>query len=270
MKPQSIRRLAILLAIPLAASLLSGCATLLPGSTLVSATTQSLTGNWIFTISDPPAGTPPLTSFVGAITGQGASVTAVFRSAGCVPPTQNIFFTGSQTSSGTLTLTSTNLPSNVATITVSLLTSNGATNALGSLAITGNGPCAIPSIALLGSELQPFTGTYSGTLTANPSTAISVTAALTQGAANSDGQFPESGTVSVAGSGCTNTFSLNGLVVGPLLTANLTSTSGPTATAILGAGPAVSSPQSFLPFSLIILSTGCSTAGGAFTGILNK
>jgi hypothetical protein len=262
------RALAILLTIPLA-TLLTSCATLLPGTTLLSSTTQDLTGNWIFGVSDPPAGTPPLNAFIGAINGQGASFTATFHATGaCISPTQTLNFTGTQNASGAITLTSTNFPNNTATITATVLSVNGVASGLGALAITGTGPCAIPSISMILSQFPPLTGTYTGTLTSTTNTTAVVTANLAQASANSSGQFPESGTVIVTAPGCTSTFTLTGLITGPTLAASLSSTSGPTATAVASAVLSPASSQPPLPITLNILSTGCNT--GSFNGSLTR
>jgi hypothetical protein len=259
-----------LIAIALAAPLLSGCAGLLSSVSPLSVGSQNLTGNWIFGVSDPPNGAPPLNAFFGALNGQGANITGTFHAVGCVALTQDINFTGSQAADGTLTLTSSNLPNNVATITVNLITLNNLTSGFGSLSITGSGPCAIPSITLIASEIQSVSGVYTGILSAaagTPST-TTATASLTQATANSDGQFPVSGTVTIAGATCTNTFSLTGLVAGPSLSATLLSTSGPPATAVV-LGPIVPGlNQPSLTLSINILSTGCNT--GSFNATLNS
>ena len=262
-----IRALAVLLTLPL--TLLTACSTLLPGTTLLSSTTQDLTGNWIFTVSDPVAGLPPHNSFIGAISGQGTSFTATVHATGtCISPTQLLNFTGTQNASGAITLTSANLPNNTATITATVLSVNGVASGLGSLAITGSGPCAIPSISMILSQFPPLTGIYTGTLTSTTSTTAVVTANLAQNTANSNGQFPESGTVIVNIPACPSTFSLTGLVTGPALTASLNSTSGPIATAVASTILAPGSSQISLPFTLNILSTGCNT--GSFNGSLTK
>ena len=259
------------LAAAIAASLLFGCN--LGGSNSTTYATQDFTGNWYLTISDP-AGPYTITSFTGAMTGQGQNITAVFRatSTGCVSSTFDIAFAGSQTADGKLTLNSTNLPNNVATITATssgvIPFTNGIVPFLGGLVVTGSGPCAMGGIALRGEEIAPLTGTFIGSLTSLAGVASTFTVALTQSAANSDGQFPESGTITVAGSGCTNVFSLTGMVTGLTLTATLTPTSGPPATATLLTGPPYGNTTAPLEFSINITGTGCNAS--TFTGSLNK
>lgn len=257
----SLRFLAI------AAICLSGCNPMSTSSTTTYAT-QNLTGNWQVGISDPSYPGPyPIASLSGAVTGQGQNITATLRAAGtgCVSPTQNIAFTGSQVANGTLTLTSTNLTNNVATITGAPASSSSGTLFLGSLTITGSGPCTMALIALRGQEFSPLTGTYTGSLTSTSGTSATFTAVLLQAAANSDGQFPESGSITVANSGCTNVFSLAGTVAGPTLTATLSLVSGPPATTTLATGPPSGTA---LSFSMTIAGTGCDA--GAFTGSLTQ
>lgn len=262
-----------LFAVALISTLLSGCAGLPPSVSPISAGSQNLTGNWLIAADVPPAQatTSPIYVLSGAINRQGANISGVFRAVGtCISLSQDIAFTGSQTADGTLTLTSTNLPNNIATITLNFITLYNLTSGHGSMSITGSGPCSIPSTALFASEIQPVTVAYIGTVSAasgTPSTAAA-TANLTQATANSDGQFPVSGTVTIAGSSCTGNFSLTGLVAGPSISATLLSTSGPAATGVvLGAiDPGLTGPS--LTLSINILSSGCGT--GSFNATLNS
>src|ERR1017187_5016159 len=139
-------RLAALRLLPIAAavSLLLGCAASNSGTIVYS--TSDFTGDWGFGITDPPGPGPfAITELNGALSGSGQSITGVFRAAngtGCVSPTFDIAFTGSQDAAGDLTLTSTNLPGNVATIAVKgTAFAEGNTFIFGSLVITGSGPC---------------------------------------------------------------------------------------------------------------------------------
>jgi hypothetical protein len=261
-----------LLAIVVIASFFTGCSSI-HHPAAPSSTVQNLTGNWLFDTDIPPAQaiTAPVYAFTGAINSQGANVSAVLRALGtCISPSQDIAFTGSQTADGTLTLTSTNLPNNVVTITLNFITLYNLTSGQGSISIAGSGPCSIPSTALFASEIQPVTGAYIGTVSAasgTPSTA-SATANLTQAAANSDGLFPVTGSIAIAGISCSSTFSLTGLITGPNLSATLVSTSGPTATGsvqgTINAG--IFAPS--LTLSINILSSGCNN--GAFNATLNS
>ena len=125
--------------------------------------------------------------------------------------------TGSQSADGSVTLTSTNLPNNVATITLNFTTLYNFVSGHGTISISGSGPCAIPSTAFSGNEIQSVTGAYTGTISAAsgfPSTATG-TANLTQEVANSDGLFPVIGSITIAGASCTSTFSYTGLAAAP-------------------------------------------------------
>ena len=264
-------RLAALRLLPIAAavSFLLGCAASDSGKVVNS--TSDFTGNWGFGISDP-AGPFTIYSLTGALSGKGANITGTFRatSTGCVSPTQDIAFTGSQTADGTLTLTSTNLPNNVATISsigngLMPLTNQSALF-FGALVVTGSGPCAMGGIVLEGEEFAPLTGTYIGPITSTSGTTANFTATLAQAAANSDGQFPESGTITVAGATCANVFSLTGLVAGSALTATLTPVSGPSATATLTTGPPYGETTNSLSFSMTITGSGCNA--GIYSGTL--
>ncbi|MGA1983692.1 MAG: hypothetical protein ABSG84_14650 [Acidobacteriaceae bacterium] len=264
-------RLAALRLLSLAAAvfLLPGCSSDLHTGTTTS-TSSNLTGDWGFGITDPGPGPFAITELDGALSGGGQNITGVFQAAsgtGCVSPTFDITFTGTQDDAGDLTLTSTNLPGNVATITVKgTAFADGNTDIFGSLVITGSGPCAEPSIALLGGEYPNITGTYTGSLTAGSGASTPFTVTFSESAANSDGQFPTTGTLTVTGVGCANVFSLTGLVSGPNLNANLTLISGPQ-----GAGTLSSSfvaQQSPPTFAVWINGSGCNANG--YTGSLAK
>jgi hypothetical protein len=264
-------RLTSLLAIATVAFVVSGCNSM-PSSTATAYGAQDFTGNWSMGISDPPYPGPfPITSFTGAMAGSGQNVTAVFRASGsCVSPTQDIQFTGSQTADGTLTLTSTNLPNNSATLSAKLTGIMPAANPpaffLGSLAVTGSGPCAMGSITLEGPEFAPLTGIYIGPITSSSGTTANFTVTLAQSAANPDGEFPESGTITVAGPTCTNTYSLTGLVTGSTYSAILTPISGPPFAATLTTNPMDEAATNLLSLSITIPGTGCNA--GTFTGNL--
>jgi hypothetical protein len=262
-----------LLALAAATTLISGCN---PAATpMTSYDTQNLTGNWQVSISDPPYPGPfPIASLTGAVAGSGQNVTATLRATGtgCVSPTQDITFTGSQLADGTLILTSTNLPNNVVSISAMaggiMPLANQTALFLGSLLVTGTGPCTMANIALRGEEFAPLTGTFTGPVNSTSGSTATFTAALTQAAANSDGQFPETGMITVAGSNCTNTFSLAGLVAGPGLTASLTPISGPAATATVTTGPPFGGATNMISFGMTITGTGCNA--GTFTGSLAR
>ena len=268
-------RLAALRLLPIAAavSLLLGCAA--SNSSTIVYSTSNFTGDWAFGITDPPGPGPfAITELNGALSGSDQSITGVFRAAngtgGCVSPTFDIAFTGSQDAAGDLTLPSTNLPASLATITVKgTALAGGNTFVFGGLVITGSGPCAETSIALLGGEVLNVTGTYTGSLTAGlGGTATPFNVNLTEGAANSDGQFPTTGTVTVTGPGCTNVFSLSGLVSGLSLNATLTSTSGPPATGTLFIEAIDSAQPTSQAFGALISGSGCNN--NSYSGFLTR
>jgi len=265
MKPSALR----VLSLPSLLFILAGCGAA-PNSTGSANPTTNLNGaiNWAFHIQDPgPGGVPPLGLFTGAVAVQGSTAAATLRATGattCVAPTFDIQFTGTRDSQGILTLNSTNVPGNVITLTatptnIALL----GPNTFGSLTISGNGPCAFPNgvTALLGYEYGPLSGTYTGTLTAT--TGATATATLSQAAANTDGQFPESGSLTVATGSCSTTFALNGLVAGTNFNAALTSTSGSAATLT-----ATLNNQSDSPVTVTLAVTGAGCANATYTGTL--
>jgi hypothetical protein len=250
------------LALSLSAFAVSGCN--LP----ISYSTQDLTGDWTMAIV-PPVPTPiPIGSLAGALAGKGQNITGTFRAPAttCMSPTFDINFTGNQTADGKLTLTSTNLPNNTATITGTINATYGYNQFNGNMVISGDGSCATTKTAFIGAEVPNISGTYSGSITSTSAGTAAVTATLTEAAANTDGQFPLTGTVNVAGATCANTFSATGLVSGETITATLTSTSGPGATINVysTANPIAGTP---LPLYVQIVS-GCN--GGPYTGSITK
>jgi hypothetical protein len=229
-----------------------------------SYSTQDLTGNWVFTTLYPGA-IPQNIVYTGALSGQGANVTAVLRSNRCFAATQDIDFTGSEDAMQNLTLTSTNLPNNVVTITAALAEGNNPSAA--TLLVTGSGACSAPVISLSDFQIPSATGNYSGSITSSLGATASFTASLTQGAANADGQFPLTGTLTVTSATCTSTYPVATVFSGSPFTANLVSTTGPPSTADFTAGPAVSNNVALLGLSNTVI-TGCNA--GSFTGSLNK
>ena len=257
-----------LIAITVIASLLSGCGSGTP-STTSSTAAPDLTGNWEFTTLYPGASTPQNIIYTGALSGQGANITGIFRTNTCFAATQDIDFTGSEDTKGNLTLTSTNLPNTVVTITGTVSSSTAGINASpANLLVSGSAPCAPINASFPGGKFPPLTGTYTVNLTVNPGGAANLTATLTQSAANSDGQFFELGTITITSGGCTNTFPVNTLFAGSPLTGNLTSNSGPPATAQLLIYLS-SEPATFPIIMLLnITSTGCNA--GSFGGSLKS
>ena len=220
-----------LLALAVSACLVSGCSNTplsQPGNNFSSG--NSVTGNWLFTPNYVPGQTLSAGTFYGSLSSSGASTTGTMHLVStCVPITQDLAFTGTENNSGAIALTSNSLSNNVVTISAGPFANNyGITSGPGAISVTGSGACASTLSSFPAIELQTVNGSFTATA---GSSALS--AQLTQAAANSDGYFPESGTVSVTNGACANTLSLAGLVSGPNLSGNLTSTSGPAATAVL-------------------------------------
>jgi hypothetical protein len=248
-------------------ALLSGCSTSNnPSST--TTTPPTLTSNWEFNTLYP-GNVPQNILYVGALSGQGTSITGVLRTNTCFSANQDIAFTGSEDTKGNLTLTSTNLPGSVVTLTVAVTPANSAVaSGLGTLAITGSAPCALASTSIAGNGFAPLTGPFAGTLTSTSSATVTATATVTQSAsANSDGVFAESGTITITGTGCTNTFPFSNFFAGTPFSATATATSGPAATGTLTIGVPTGSPST-VATSIAIASTGC--AAGTFAGNLTK
>lgn len=195
--------------------MLSGCA--VGGVAAPSSETPNLTGNWAVLI--PPA--PVLLQ--GAMQSQGSQVTGTFSGPAILCGySQFVSFAGSINSGGQLTLTSTPTPGNELQLAFS---SGSSSSAVGTLQTTGI-LCALalsgPVTAL---EIDPLTGSYSGAVTAtatipaSPIPSGTASLAVTQSAsANSNGQFPVTGTLTFTGGGCTQTTALSGTVSGEALT----------------------------------------------------
>jgi hypothetical protein len=267
MRSTAVRFLAaIFIVLPISTWFLCGCAPVTSPTTGGNFSTRVLTGNWTFGPTDPPAGSPPFGQLTGALSGSGATVTGTFRTVGCVSSTQDIHFTGSQTASGMLTLTSTDLVNNVMVITVDLgdAIAIAAPLWLGGMTVSGSGPCAYADIAMQVKEYLPLTGSYSGTVTGSAGATATYAASLTQSAANADGQFPESGSITVSTSSCSTTYPISGLVAGPALTASLSSATGASAGNM---GATLTTGSTTMPFTLNVTS-GCTT--GLFGGFLGS
>jgi hypothetical protein len=235
----------------------SGCS--VPASGNITSD-RVLTGNWQFIPIDDFYHNDILGGLAGSLSSQGNSITGIFRSSGgCVSPTQDIHFTGTEDAKGNLTLTSTNLPDNQATISGSIQEFPSETDIASSLVVTGSGPCAMaPYPGYMGIEDPPLSGTYTANLTSSSGATATLTANLVVAAVNSDGEFPETGTLTLTTSGCSATFSLNGVMTGSSLQATLTPASGSANGATFsdsGSTVTINNPG-----------TGC--ASGSFTGTL--
>lgn len=228
------------------------------------------TGNYTFAGVPSSSGQAPgpVQVFVGAIANSGSTFGATFRlvsSNGCVAPTADVVFTGTMSSSGQITLTSTTLANNPISITW-LDDPTQSSNGIGTYTISGSGPCATAATQFVSDAYSPVTGTYTGTFTSATGAPATVTATLAQGAANADGQFPESGSLTLSTATCTNNFTVGGTVTGPTLSVVF----NPSSPAGLGGFVAV------LPDHVLTLQipSGINVIGacnpGAYTGVLAK
>ena len=124
---------------------------------------------------------------------------------------------------------------------------------------------------------QTNTGIISGRVT-DPSGAVVAGAAITitetetnvesVSQTNSDGLFPVTGSITIAGASCTSTFSFTGLAAGPNISATLASTSGPTATGVVTGTINAGIYAPSLTLSINILSSGCND--GAFNATFSQ
>jgi hypothetical protein len=163
-----------MLALAAATALVSGCT----AGNQTSYSTQNLTGNWAFTTLYP--GPPPENIvYSGALSGEGANVTAILRTNRCFSPTQDIEFSGSEDAKQNLALTSTNLATNVVTITAALAQGNSPSAA--TVLVTGAGACSAPALSLSDFQIPSVTGNYTGSLTSALGTPASFTANPAQG-----------------------------------------------------------------------------------------
>ncbi len=204
-----LSRLRLILLLPLAA--LMSCASSAP----VSAANPTQSGDYVIVIS--PSGVTPLV-FSGNLNVVGTSVSGVFRytnpAGNCVSSAQDIPFSGSIVNS-VLTLTSGTFSNGTATFTVAIptiSTTSGTQIGNGTGVISG-GTCATASSPLQSTFIPTFGTTFSGTLTGPANGNLSL--AVTESAANADGQFPAVAAVSFAGTSCSfNLTGITGLVSG--------------------------------------------------------
>jgi hypothetical protein len=203
----------IALLLPLACLL--GCG--LPYTPPVS----SLSGNW--QIQSGTAITSPPTGFylVGAIQGQDSQLTGVFNTVyvSGVSPTVESYSGTFNPSTGSLVLNSTApLPAGQTIATLSVPAnpsdlSSGTLNIMCGLCANGQ------QFQIVGVEIAPLNGTYTGTLTASPNLSGTASLTLTQSSTpNSSGQFPLTSTFSFTGSSGFNTYAISGTISGEGIT----------------------------------------------------
>jgi hypothetical protein len=105
-------------------------------------------------------------------------------------------------------------------------------------------------------------------MSSTTSATVNATATLTQSAsANSDGVFAESGTITIAGTGCTNTFPFSNYFAGTPFSATAVANSGPAGTATLSIGVPSGTPST-VATSITITGPGCTA--GSFAGNLTR
>lgn len=258
--PNYLRRSGVFLI----ASLLAGCGGNTIGSPKPSFLTN-LTGNWFFTTLYP-GNVPQNVVYVGALTQQGNSITAILHNP-CY--FGDIDLSGTEDTSGNLILTSSNLPGNALTIQGTVLSSGEVVETSNyTFTVTGSGPCALAATTLSGSQVPTFSGNFTGSLNSTMGATANFTVNMNQKSANADGEFPLSGTITVGSSSCTVTFPLSILFAGDSVTANLTSATGPASTAVFSAGPVIIGGTASTLTNVNIAIAGCNA--GTFTGSLSE
>ena len=208
----------------------------------------------------------------GSLTSTGGKVTGTLnaRTLGftpCIANNADLPVTGTIDASGNLNLTAP-VAGGIATITISVLTlpppladPNGTYQVIG-------GPCAQPSIGLIGFEIPNASGAYAGTLTEQFTTgsgSITVKAVLVESATpNADGEFPVSGTITYTGD-CSATLSFtNGVAFGVALqSVPISPTFGYSTELFTANAPLIPSEPMLASF---LLPAGCS--GSIYTGNL--
>ncbi len=249
------------LALTSCALLLSGCAVPAVKTSQSTQTLQGVTSNWQFIPIDDFYHMDKLGGLAGALATQGTNVTAVSHGSGCVDPSTDIMFSGTEDAKGDLTLTSTNLPNNVATITGPAQTLTSGVYIQSGLTVTGSGPCTSSWPIFPGNQYQPLNGGYTANLKNSNSATATLTANFTAGATNADGEIPETGTLTLATLTCSSSFSFTGTALGANLQGTLStsagSANGVTLSVLLNGAVSIASPSG-------------SCAAGSFSGTLTS
>jgi hypothetical protein len=216
------RHIALLL--PIAALL--GCGTNLYLPSTGPSTYLILNGPWVAIATQNLGNTvlsTPIADFTGALQSTNGTVTGTLRAFDptlanpCVSPTQDLYATGTLTTSGNLSLTFP-LSGGTATITATL-GPDLHSYADGSWQIAG-GACGMHATPIDIFQYAPITGTYTDTFyvmnnnVAVLSTETNITAILSQSSTpNADGLFPLTGTVTATGA-CAASLTIDDLVSG--------------------------------------------------------
>ena len=216
------------LALALFSSILPGCGS--PSAPVPATTYPSLNGNWQIESGGGVLSPAPTAGIlmVGALESQGGQVIGTFRFSnfaatfGACPLNQVITLSGSVTSAGSLTLTSATFSGYQLTLQVAIPSVATQKVAVGTIAVTGSGPCAFasgPALALLNPSI---TASYQGPVTlyqglsgANPPASGSALLTLVQASTpNSDGTFPVTGSAQFASGSCTVSTPVTGTISG--------------------------------------------------------
>ena len=202
-----------------------------PADPTPSALSQ-VAGNWDLALF-VPVSFDPIYDFLGSLSVDGSKVSGVFRlndpnpAIPCISATEDIAFSGSMDQNNLLTLESARFGGNVATFKIQFPLStaaNNLNNATGTAIVTGGG-CAEPTSSVLAEFIPSITGTYIGSMGPEPGQAITgaqgpATLVLTQAAANADGEYPVTGTLTFSSTLCSVSTPLTGMLQGPTFILN--------------------------------------------------
>ena len=194
-----------LVALPAFASLLIGCGGSSGGITRVNPPPSypNLSGNWSVLASSNVTGA--IYVLGGYMTNTDSSVTATLHvsplGSGCYQADEEIPFTGTITTGGSISLTSTAVANQTISVTGSTL---GGSVLNGTYKIADG--CAAGDNGAVTGLIEPsFTGTYTGNLQPASGAAIAMNATLTQSGPSADGEYNLAGSAQFSGSPCFTT-----------------------------------------------------------------